>query len=245
LRAAVDRFAHQVAPDSLAERERRAFDRRRLNVTRSGDGSVAVEGRLDPLGAETVMTAIAARSAPAGADDERTPEQRRADALVQLAREQLDTGQLPDTGGARPHVTVVVDLDTLQQREGAAPGLLDRLGAVSGATARLLACDAAVTRVLTAGGSQILDVGRATRVVSVAQRRALAVRDKGCISCHAPVAWCDAHHVRFWADGGPTDLHNLVLLCPRCHRSVHDRRLRPIRGPDGTWTTRTCQPRPG
>jgi hypothetical protein len=77
LRAAVDTYVHEVAPENLAERERRAFQRRRLNITKTGDGAVAGEFRLDPLGAETVMTAIAARSAPAGADDDRTPEQRR------------------------------------------------------------------------------------------------------------------------------------------------------------------------
>jgi hypothetical protein len=75
-----------------------------------------------------------------------------------------------------------------------------------------------------AGRSEPLDVGRKTPVVSPALRRALIVRDRGCRfpGCDRPHAWCDAHHVRHWADGGPTALTNLVLLCRRHHRRIHD-----------------------
>jgi hypothetical protein len=79
--------------------------------------------------------------------------------------------------------------------------------------------------------TQPLEVGRATRVVSPAQRAALAVRDGGCRypGCDRPVAWCDAHHLRHWLHGGPTDLENLVLLCRAHHRAVHEgsQRLHP------------------
>jgi hypothetical protein len=69
-----------------------------------------------------------------------------------------------------------------------------------------------------------LEVGRATRVVSAAQRTALAVRDGGCRSpgCDRPPAWCEAHHLRHWLHGGATDLGNLVLLCRAHHRAVHE-----------------------
>jgi HNH endonuclease len=76
-----------------------------------------------------------------------------------------------------------------------------------------------------------LEVGRATRVVSPAQRTALAVRDGGCVfpGCDRPPAWCDAHHLRHWLHGGTTDLANLVLLCRAHHRAVHEggQHLRP------------------
>jgi Domain of unknown function (DUF222)/HNH endonuclease len=80
----------------------------------------------------------------------------------------------------------------------------------------------------TLGGApcQPLDVGPATRVVTPAQRTALAVRDGGCSfpGCSRPLGWCDAHHLRHWVDGGPTDLANLVLLCRAHHRAVHEGR---------------------
>ncbi|MPZ29371.1 MAG: DUF222 domain-containing protein, partial [Micromonosporaceae bacterium] len=113
LQTAVDDYAHRAAPESLAERERRAWDHRRLRVSRTAEGAVALDGRLDVLGGETVLTALAALSAPGGTEDDRLPEQRRADALVTLARQALDGGGLPTVGGVRPHLTVVVPLETL------------------------------------------------------------------------------------------------------------------------------------
>nr|WP_237768034.1 HNH endonuclease signature motif containing protein [Serinicoccus sp. CNJ-927] len=70
---------------------------------------------------------------------------------------------------------------------------------------------------------QILDLGRAKRLVTPGQRRALAHRDGGCTfpGCHVPATWCDAHHVVHWARGGPSDLSNYALLCPRHHTWVH------------------------
>ncbi len=154
---------------------------------------MAIDGRLDPVGGEAVLTALAPLAAPADAGDTRTPEQRRADALVTLCKRALDAGDLPEVGGVRPHVTVVVSLETLQGHQGGPPAVLDRCGAISGEAARMLACDSGITRVITMGASQPIDVGRETRVVTVAQRRGLAVRDGGCIGCRAPVAWCQAH----------------------------------------------------
>ena len=86
--------------------------------------------------------------------------------------------------------------------------------------------------------SQPLDVGRASRVVSPAQRSALAVRDGGCVfsDCDRPLAWCEAHHLVHWIDGGPTDLDNLALLCRAHHRAVHEGGWRLERDPDGRLT---------
>ena len=81
---------------------------------------------------------------------------------------------------------------------------------------------------LDASTGEPLSVGRARRTVPPAMRRALALRDKGCRfpGCDRPVEWTDAHHVQHWADDGPTELANLVLLCRRCHRRVHEGRWR-------------------
>jgi hypothetical protein len=72
--------------------------------------------------------------------------------------------------------------------------------------------------------SQPLEVGRSNRVVPAAQRAALAIRDGGCVfpGCERPLAWCEAHHLRHWLQGGPTDLANLALLCRAHHRAVHE-----------------------
>ena len=99
LRAAVNDYAHAVAPDSLAARQERAWRTRRLQMTRAGDDGAILEAKLDKVGAETVPAALAPLAAPRGEQDDRTPEQRRADALVELARRSLDGGELGETGG--------------------------------------------------------------------------------------------------------------------------------------------------
>ena len=93
---------------------------------------------------------------------------------------------------------------------------------VSAETSRRVACDAAAVVMQHAPDGAILDVGRKTRTIPPALRRALQTRDRQCRfpGCHA--RRCDAHHVRHWADGGATRLDNLVLLCRRHHRAVHE-----------------------
>jgi hypothetical protein len=95
---------------------------------------------------------------------------------------------------------------------------------VCAATARRLACDAGIIPVLLGSQAEPLDIGRLTRTVPTGLRRALVLRDGGCRfpSCDRPAAWCDAHHLIAWADGGPTSLSNLVLLCARHHTMVHE-----------------------
>jgi hypothetical protein len=111
---------------------------------------------------------------------------------------------------------------------------------------RLRAALAVLPPVLGGAPRQPLEVGRATRVVQPAQRSALAVRDGGCVfpSCDRPLAWCDAHHLWHWADGGPTDLANLALLCRAHHRAVHEGGWQLIHGPDGRFTATPPDRRP-
>src|SRR5450759_4836956 len=174
-------------------------------------------------------------AAPGGADDDRTPAQRRADALVELARRTLDSAELPTTAGERPHLQIRVDLATLLAGTGTAGA--DWAGPLSAGAALRLACDATTSPVLTAGPSEVLDLGRSVRLVSPAQRRALVVRDGGCLwpGCDRPPAFTDAHHLRHWVDGGATDLDNLALVCRRHHRLVHVGWELAHR-PDGIWS---------
>jgi hypothetical protein len=112
-------------------------------------------------------------------------------------------------------------------------------------TALRLCCDASIGRVVMDGPSDIVDLGQRTRVVSAAQRRALAHRDRGCVfpGCHRKVEWTDAHHLQHWARGGATDLGNLCLLCRRHHVMVHEGGWRLERDPvNGMWTADRSPP---
>src|SRR4051794_7939216 len=94
---------------------------------------------------------------------------------------------------------------------------------LSAPTARRLACDATIIPLVLGANSEPLDIGRATRLIPPAIRRALIARDRGCAfpGCRRPPRWCDAHHIKYWADGGETCLENLVLLCGHHHDLIH------------------------
>ena len=199
--------------------------RRRLHASVSFQGMVRVDGDLDPETGECLLTALRAvmdADARSGRPDDRLPAQRRADALGEICRGWLDAPDRPTVAGERPHLTVTVDSKALASQ---GPGELDHVGVTDGSLVRRLACDASVLRVVLAAGSQPLDIGRRTPVVSPAIRRAVIVRDRSCRfpGCERPQSWCDAHHVVHWADGGPTSLENLLLVCRPHHRKVHER----------------------
>ncbi len=200
-------------------------ERRCLHASVLLDGMVRVDD-LDPETGETLLTALrAVRDAEprsGGDDDDRSPAQRRVDALGEVCRGWLDLTDRPTVAGERPHVTVTVGAQALQDTSGAS-GELDHVGPVSPQVARRLACDGSVMRVVMDGRSEPLDVGRRSKVVPPSMRRAVIVRDRHCRfpGCDRPHTWCDAHHVVHWADGGPTAAQNLLLLCRRHHRLVH------------------------
>jgi hypothetical protein len=218
-RQAAEREAAMGGDEKLRER-------RRLHASVTFMGMVRVDGDLDPETGETLLTALRAvldaESRSGSPDDGRTPAQRRADALGEVCRQWLDLGERPMVAGERPHVTVTVDEEALAGGAGQTSEL-DHAGPADPALARRVGCDGSIRRVVMAGRSEPLDVGRRTPVVSPALRRAVIVRDRGCRfpGCDRPHSWCDAHHVVHWADGGPTALANLVLLCRRHHRMVH------------------------
>jgi hypothetical protein len=143
-----------------------------------------------------------------------------------VCRAVLDAG-LPQDNGVRPHLSVVLSWESLVGRRGAAPAQLDGFGPVSTSLVRRLACDAQVARVVIAPDGSPIELGRSARAPSAAQRRAARVRDQG--RCRVPGCrsrLVQLHHLVHWVDGGPTDLANMVSLCPRHHRNVHSGRLR-------------------
>jgi hypothetical protein len=215
-----------VERDQALEGDEKIRARRRLHASVTFLGMVRVDGDLDPETGETLLTALRAvldaESRSKAGGDERTPAQRRADALGEICRQWLDLADRPNVGGEKPHVTVTVGVDALRDEAGGTSEL-DHVGPIDPKAARRLACDASIRRVVMAGRSEPLDVGRRTPVVSPALRRAVIVRDRHCRfpGCDRPHTWCDAHHVVHWADGGPTALQNLLLLCRRHHGMVH------------------------
>jgi len=214
-----------VDADQSAREAEERLERRGMYISQTFDRMVRIDGNLDPETGQTVMTAVKSvvddwvRSDTDGA---RTPAQRRADALGEICRQWLDRSDRPLVAGERPHVTVIVDLDALEGRAGRRCEL-DDAGRIEAEAARRLACDSSVARVITKGASEPLDVGRKTPVVPAALRRGVVVRDEHCRfpGCDRAQSWCDAHHVKHWADGGETKLQNLVLLCRPHHRAVH------------------------
>lgn len=199
-----------------------------------------------------------------GQPDRRQPRQRRAEAFGHLV--QVALGVEAPHRGERPRVVLSLTLDQLEQleqtrrtaRSGEGSGYVglpevEGGGPIPTSAARTLACDAVLQRVVLSPAEAPLELSRTVRLASVTQRRALAVRDGGCVvpGCTAPPQACDAHHVTHWADGGPTDSRNLCLLCPAHHTAVHagtwavaiDREGQVMVTPP-PWVDRLRRPRP-
>jgi hypothetical protein len=132
---------------------------------------------------------------------------------------------------------VTATLETLLQRAGAPAADLEFSLPISAAGIERLACDCNLTRILLGQDSAVIDVGRSTRRVKPATRRALNVRDRGCRwpGCDRPASWSSGHHLIHWSRGGPSDLANLVLLCYRHHWMVHEGKWQLVKTDDGKF----------
>jgi hypothetical protein len=217
----------EPAVDAAAARldARQAKARCRFTIRRTPRGTSTLEGELDAEGVATLSAALDALMAPPrGPALLRSPAQRRAEVLVELARRLLDGATLPTNGGERPHVGVLVPLEGLEGRIGAPAATLEWAGPICGETARRLACDAEISRIITDGRSEPLDLGRSTRTIPAALRRAIVARDRHCIfpGCDRPPPWADVHHFVHWADGGETSLDNCGLCCRPHHWLFHE-----------------------
>ena len=242
---AVRRWVAGVDPDGTLDEDAGLL--RVFRVAVSSNGRVYLSGHLDAVGGEIVhagLEALMNGHRPAG--DRRPHAERMGDALVELARQALNSGRLPDVRGERPQVRVSIDLMALCAERGAAGvagGELPFAGPIGPETARRLACDAAVVGVYTGPDGLPLDVGRAQRTATAAIRRAVEFRDGHCVfaGCTAPAAWCDVHHVIHWVHGGPTSCENGALVCERHHTAVHEGGFQIARDP-GTAVWHTYRP---
>jgi len=217
------------------------------------DGSLLIRGRLAPEDGALLLRAIEAGKeaicereladrvcAQGGsAEPQATRRVNKADALMEVAERSLAGGREVRPAGERHQVVVHADAEALAaEGEPAGCGIEDG-PALCAESARRMACDASLLPILH-GPKGELDVGRKSRVIPPATRRALHQRDEG--RCQFPGcenrSWVDAHHIVHWAHGGETRLDNLVLLCGRHHRLVHEGGFALVRKADGSLVFR-------
>ena len=226
---------HQADPEGYVDEEKRGVEARALTLTNTDEGVVLISGILDKVGGAALRTALEPLARRAGKDDDRLRDRRLADALVDLSMHALDNGLVPQHGSQRTHLQVTTSLETLLGLTGAPAAEMEFALPISAKAVERLACDCSVTRILLGSDSMVIDVGRARRVISGPQRKALNVRDRGCVwpGCDRPASWTSGHHLAHWIRGGPTDLPNLVLLCYRHHWMVHEGNWQIVRIDDG------------
>jgi 5-methylcytosine-specific restriction endonuclease McrA len=214
---------------------------RALHVYQDEDGTVRIRGRLAPeVGALLVKALEAARESLYQRRREEEPdadpptmEQQQADALAVLAETALHHGIDPGAPGERYQVVVHVDAAVLADHEQAGQSVLEDGARVPAGTSQRLACDASRVVMRHDADGRLLEVGARTRTIPPAIRRALHHRDRSCRFPGCGVRFGQGHHIRHWAQGGPTMLSNLALLCRRHHRAVHEEGYQVERQPDG------------
>jgi 5-methylcytosine-specific restriction endonuclease McrA len=226
---------------------------RALHVYQAEDGTVVVRGRLTPEAGVLLRRALdaaretlyqrrrATEAAPVPTDPaEETPSraQQQADALALLAETALHHALDPGAPGERYQVVVHVDAAVLADPQHPGQSVLEEASHVSAETSRRLACDASRVVMRHDGDGRMVEIGARTRTIPPALRRALQHRDQTCRFPGCPVRVGEGHHVRHWAQGGPTTLSNLALLCRRHHRAVHEEGYRIEPRADGAFQFR-------
>jgi 5-methylcytosine-specific restriction endonuclease McrA len=160
-------------------------------------------------------------------------EQQQADALAMLAETALRHGIDPGAPGPCYQVIVHVDAAVLADADQPGQSVLEDGARVPAGTSQRLACDASRVVMRHDPDGRLLEVGARTRTIPPALRRALLHRDQGCRFPGCGLPFSQGHHIRHWAQGGPTTLSNLALLCRRHHRAVHEEGYQVERMPDG------------
>ena len=246
-RRVLKRFGQVVDPDADDRGYREATEREHLEVSPTF-GGWHVNGFLTDEHGQLLATVLGSMMGAPTPGDDRTPTQRRAQALADVARDVLDNGRVGTGAAVRPHVHVTVSLTELIRHTDRAdashttsgrlrPGDLTSLTAqpatFTGASTtgsvvphdllRRLTCDAEVTRIVFGADGSAVDVGRAQRTVTGQMRKAVIARDQHCVypGCDQPPSRCEVHHaLRHWADGGETSVANSALLCWHHHTLV-------------------------
>jgi hypothetical protein len=229
----------RVGADEDAEAAaQRKYDDRWLTLSSTFDGMTAISGMLDPVSAATLQAALNPLLTTAtGRDDERSSGQRRADALIDLARLALGFAGLPDHGGERPNVIVTIPFAELRDKltTGQTGHATLNGEPITPNTARMLACDANIIPAVLGTRSEVLDLGRSQRNWNTAQRRARRIEDNGCgwPGCQTPLEHCEIHHLAFWSRLGQTNHNNGLHLCRFHHWLIHHTTWKIWRDEDG------------
>ncbi len=244
-----ERILEVVAPqwvdDELEERrlrdaERAARRRTTLTVQHQGDGTALVRARVPESVALRLTTLLESFTNPRKAaegkiadDGRRVPYERRLGEAFCTLLESLDPSRLPLHGGDATTLVITMDLRALV--EGLGTATLPDGSRITAGEARRLACRADLVPAVLGTRSVPLDLGRASRLFSPGQRKALAIRDRECRAggCTIPATWCEAHHSKPWSAGGKTDLDNAMLLCSHHHHLIHDERYLHEQLPNG------------
>ena len=227
--------AHEA--EQLAKEETRAQQRTSLVSKRLGDGTTRITINVPDAVATRLGTYLEAFTSPRHhgfGEGDRIPVARKRGQAFCTLLEAVDPKRLPVHGGDATTVLVTIPLAELRQDLGIGEvGPSDQLSA---GEVRRLACTGSIIPAVLGGKSEVLDLGRSSRLFKPAQRKAMVLRDRECRAegCTIPAAWCEAHHYgRPWAKGGHTDLKDGVLLCSWHHHRAHDDTFDTSRTPDG------------
>ncbi len=220
----------------LEAEERRARERTSLSLKRLGDGTTRVVIRLPDADAARLRTYLEAFTSPRHQERgevDRIPAFRRMGAAFCSFLEAADPRRLPVHGGDATTMIVTIPLEDLHKELSAAG--ITAGERISAAEARRLACTAEIVPAVLGGRSEVLDLGRGSRLFKPAQRKAMVIRDRECRAegCTVPATWCEAHHWTPWSRGGRTDLRDGVLLCSWHHHRAHDPAYSGERMPNG------------
>jgi hypothetical protein len=271
LRSVLDPEGDDRRQERELDRQNRAAHLNRfLSISDDLAGGAWIRGRCAAEDAALIKTTLMSKAAPLPTErcdpdgcavpgcghDGRDPRDhgaRMLDALTETCRLAQTADLLPHQHGARPRLTLLMDYSDLLA--GLGVGVTEDGTEIPVDAIRRLCCDAEVIPAVLGTTGEVLDVGRASRLVTAAIWKALVARDRDCRfpGCRRPPLMCHAHHIQHWIDGGPTSLHNLILLCGHHHRLVHSGpwRVEPDPGgapvflpPPGATRDRLVTPRP-
>ena len=232
--------------------------KRRLTLYQDNDGFWIMRGRFTPEQGALISKALDAAEEQLFTEQKQVPDEvaseieqnlpqdqvmplsflsRHADAMERVADNFLAGAKSDSSGGDRYLINIHTEVATLKADGDGAESELEDKGHVSAETSRRMACDCSIVHWHDNEQGEALNIGRKTRSIPPAIRRALKRRDGGCrfpgCSC---TRFVDAHHIHHWADGGETSMDNLILLCRRHHRLLHEEGFGINRNTDGDIT---------